>query len=428
MLFSGDSLLRNVFTAMCAFAWRDPIDCSGVMHPRVRGFPRNSDGWQFFRGVPGTSREFLSVTHVSKDERFGRGAASGVRPGTRVRVYHLAVRPPRHVAEPIQTIPPLPYPRPTPMMTVKNVLAASRGVRKADAVSRDGHEESSPPRTAFRAPWVTRAWTETEDGRLLEACPAGADPSSVDWKSLRFQISDGVGLPHTARECQARIATLDSSYRRLPLYPWPHETDPRREGGPGAKEEAPSRLALSVRSVGGIEGRTPKKKLEFKSVDDAPLATPCAKKRRPGSTKDSRRRPSPTRKRTATQEVATEKLSTAPSVLFDGVVRFDSDERDVESLGTEYHDLDELMDSFVDVPSDNDLLCCETLPSEAEQEEEARSRALEQIMGGAPLRVQWSAVPTVPHGTHSRRVCLSNVPLHVCDKRIVAHINRNMMP
>ena len=32
MLFSGDSLLRNIFIAMCSFSWGDPIDCSGIMH------------------------------------------------------------------------------------------------------------------------------------------------------------------------------------------------------------------------------------------------------------------------------------------------------------------------------------------------------------------------------------------------------------
>ena len=40
MLFSGDSLLRNVFNSMCTFAWKTPIDCRGSMHepPQPRDF------------------------------------------------------------------------------------------------------------------------------------------------------------------------------------------------------------------------------------------------------------------------------------------------------------------------------------------------------------------------------------------------------
>lgn len=32
MLFSGDSLLRNIFTVMCSFSWKKAVDCSGIMH------------------------------------------------------------------------------------------------------------------------------------------------------------------------------------------------------------------------------------------------------------------------------------------------------------------------------------------------------------------------------------------------------------
>lgn len=64
MLFSGDSLLRNIFTAMCSFSWSSQIDCTGIMHQSKTYYTPHSQTVHF-QWAP--SAYFQQPTHYIPD-------------------------------------------------------------------------------------------------------------------------------------------------------------------------------------------------------------------------------------------------------------------------------------------------------------------------------------------------------------------------